>query len=276
MQILQRPLRRSRTAGLAPRMALYAALGVLSVAGGASIVRGHRTIHETFVSSGSSFDLAAAEFATEFARAYLSYQDANPTEQAQALSRFANDTIGNDAGVTPQGSQSVSWAEPAQEQPQPGGGEVITVACQTSTQPTPQYLAVPVIRTSGGTLAIANYPSFVGPPATAAQFQAETEQPVANAGLVQVVTRVITNYLALDAEDLSADLTPGAQVSLPTVALQLQHVTAVTWITPGRTVEVQVSATDQSGSTFSLAYTVGVTERERWYATSIAVNPSAP
>jgi hypothetical protein len=273
--MIQRPLRRARVAGAAPRLALYAACAVLCLAGTASILRGHKTIHETFVSAGRGFDLAAAEFATEFARAYLTYRVEDLSEREQALSRFANASIDQEAGVAPGANQSVAWAQPAQEQPQPGGGEMVTVAVQTSAHPLPEYLAVPVARDPSGALAIAGYPAFVGPPAVNESYAAASQRSVGEPALVAMVTRLMTNYLDDDAQDLQADLAAGARVSLPTAAMSVVHVASVTWVRANTVVEVQVTARDSAQSTFSLSYEVGVTERERWYATSIAVNPSA-
>jgi hypothetical protein len=248
---------------------------VLCVAGAASILRGHKTIHETFLSAGNRFDLAAAELATEFTRAYLTYRLEDLGEREQALSRFSNASIAQEAGVAPGANQSVTWAQPAQEQQQPGGGEVVTVAAQTSAHPLPEYLAVQVARDSSGALAIAGYPAFVGPPTVSETYTNPVQQTVGDPGLVAMVSRVITNYLDGDAQDLQADLAPGAQVSLPTAAMSVQHITSVTWARANALVDVQVTARDSAQSTFSLSYEVGVTERERWYATSIAVNPSA-
>ena len=275
VQISHRRLRRARVAGGAPRIALYAVATVLCAAGLASIVRGHKTINETFVSSGHGFDLAAAGYATEFARAYLTYSIARPDARTEALSRFTNSMLDNEAGVTPEGNQTVSWADAIQEQARPGGAEVVTVAAQTSAAPTPQYLAVPVVRESSGGLAIANDPSFVGPPTVAERYEAATQQPVTDSNLSAMATRVVTNYLDDNALDLQADLAPGAQVSLPTVALTVQHVTSVTWASGTNTVQVDVQARNSAGTTFSLAYLIGVADRERWYATSIAVNPAS-
>jgi hypothetical protein len=272
--ISQRRLRRARLAGGAPRIALYALTAVLCAAGVASIARGHKTINERFVQSGRSFDLAAAEYATEFARVYLTYSSSSPSARGEALSPFINPSLDNEAGVAPEGSQGVRWAEPMQEQHQPGGVELITVAVQTSTASTPQYLGVPVTRVAGGALAIANYPSFVGPPSVAGNYQAPNEEQVSDSSLTEMVTRVVTNYLDDNAQNLQADLATGAQVSLPTVAMTVQHVTEVTWATP-RSVEVDVQATNAAGTTFQLAYLIGVAHQERWYATSIAVNPAS-
>jgi Conjugative transposon protein TcpC len=273
--ISQRPMRHARLAGGAPRAAMYLVVAVLCIAGIASIARGHKTINQTVVRSGRAVDLAAAEYATEFARTYLTYRADEPEARSQALSRFTNQTVDAEAGLTPEGEQSVDWAQPAQEQPQKGGGELVTVAVQTTAAAAPQYLAVPVVRTSGGALAIANFPSFVGPPTIAENFSAQTQPPVSDGSLTEMVTRVVTNYLADDALDLQADLAPGVPISLPTVALKLQHVTSVTWAHPNNSVTVTVSARNSAGTTFSLAYVIGVARRERWYATSIAVNPAS-
>jgi hypothetical protein len=90
-----------------------------------------------------------------------------------------------------------------------------------------------------------------------------------------MATRVVTNYLDDDTQDLQADLAPAAQVTLPTISMSVQHINSVTWMQPNVTVEVQVTASDAAGATYTLAYLIGVTRRERWYANSIAVNPSA-
>lgn len=275
VDISQRSLARARLAGGAPRLALYVVVGVLSLAGLGSIARGHRTINEKFITSGSTIDLASAAYATEFVRAYLTYNVQRPEAHTQALLRFTNNTIASEAGISPQGSQTVLWAEPVQEQRPPSGGEIVTVAVQTSSAPTPQYVAVPVARNSGGALAITGYPSFVGSPLVDEEYSAPSQTEVSVPGLTAMVTRVVTNYLSDNSQNLQADLVPDAQVSLPTVALTVQHITSVTWAHPGDTVEVQLTAQDSAHSTFSLAYLIGVTQRERWYATSIDVNPAS-
>lgn len=275
VDITQRPRYHARLAGGAPRLALYVLVGVLSLAGLGSIVRGHKTINEKFISNGSTVDLSAAEYATEFARAYLAYSAQSSEAHTQALSRFANNAIASEAGMSPQGgSETVLWAEPVQEQRPPSGGEIVTVAVQTSTVSMPQYLAVPVAR-NGGALAIASYPSFVGPPAVDAEYSAPEQTAVSAPGLTAMVTRVVTNYLSDNSQNLQADLVPGAEVSLPTVALVVQRVNSVTWARQGETVEVQLNAQDSTHSTFSLTYLIGVTQQERWYATSIEVNPTS-
>ncbi len=275
VDVTQHPLYRARLAGGAPRLALYVLVGMLSLAGLGSIARGHRTINERFISTGSTIDLAVAEYATEFVRAYLTYNAQIPEAHTQALSRFSNNTITGEAGMSPQGSQTVLWAEPVQEQRPPSGGEIVTVAAQTSTASAPQYIAVAVERSPSGALAIANYPSFVGPPAIDQEYSTPDQAAVSAAGLTAMVTRVVTNYLSDNSQNLQADLTPDAQVTLPTVALTVQRVTSVTWAQPDDAVEVQLTAEDPAHSIFSLAYLIGVTQRERWYATSIEVNPAS-
>lgn len=276
VDITQRPLYRVRVAGGAPRLAMYVLVGVLSLAGLGSIARGHKTINERLIRTGSTIDLAAAEYATEFVRAYLTYNAQSPeAAHTRALSRFANNAISGEAGMSPQGSQTVLWAEPVQDERPSSGGEIVTVAVQTSTASIPQYIAVPVERSSSGALAIANYPSFVGPPAVNQEYSAPDQTAVSAPGLTAMVTRVVTNYLSDNGQNLQADLAPNAQVSLPTVALAVQHVTSVTWAHPENTVEVQLTAQDPAHSTFSLAYLIGVTQQERWYATSIEVDPAS-
>jgi len=223
MQTTQRPMRNARIAGAAPRVAAYALILVLCAAGLASIVRGHRTINETYVRDGRSFDLAAAAFATEFARAYLTYEAARPGDRAEALSQFTNGMVDSEAGVTAEGSQAVKWAEPVQEQTRTTGEEIVTVAVQTNTSASPQYLAVPVARETSGSLAIANDPSFVGPPEIDSNYSAPTQEPVTDTGLTAVVTRVATNYLSDNPQNLQADLVSGSRVTLPTTAMTVEH-----------------------------------------------------
>jgi len=220
-------------------------------------------------------DADGRDYATEFVRAYLTSDIQRPELRTQALSRFANNTITSEAGMSPQGSQTVLWAEPVQEQHSPGGGEVVTVAVQTSTVSTPQYVAVPLARNSSGALAVANYPSFVGPPTVDEEYSAPNQTVVSVPGLTAMVTRVVTNYLSDNGQNLQADLVPTAQVSLPTVALTVQHVTSVTWAHANDAVEVQLTAQNSTHSTFALTYLIGVTQQERWYATSIEVNPTS-
>lgn len=275
MEIGQRPLRYARMAGVAPRIAAYALVAVLSAAGIASIVRGHRTINETFVRAGRSFDLAAATFATEFARAYLTYKGADPQSRAEALSQFTNGVVDTEAGVTAEGSQTVTWAEPMQVQTLRPGDQIVTVATKTDRASTPVYLAVTVSRGSNGALAIAGNPAFVGPPEIDNEYTAPTQQPVADPGLTAVVTRVVSNYLSDNPQDLQADLIPGAKVTLPTVAMSVEHVTNVTWAVAPHLVEVDVTARAHAGATFALTYFIAVVDRERWYAASISVNPAS-
>jgi hypothetical protein len=270
-----RSLRRARLAGAAPRVALYGLCGVLCAAGLSSIARGHNTINERIVQGARSVDLAAGEFATEFTRAYLTYQSARPAARSEALSQVTNAALDSEAGVSAQGTQTVSWAEPVEEQPQPWGALIVTVAAQTSAAPSPQYLAVPVIRAGNGALAIADDPAFVGPPVVDSGYSPPSQEPVTDSQLTAVVTRVVTNYLSDNPQDLQADLAPGSQVTLPTVAMTVQHVTNVTWGSGHGVIEVDLTARDQSGTTFSLTYFIGVVRRERWYATSISVNPAS-
>jgi hypothetical protein len=275
MEISQRPLRYARLGGSAPRVAAYVLVALLSAAGIASIARGHRTVNETFVRSGRSFDLAAAALATEFARAYLTYQVAHPERRAEALARFTNNVLDAEAGVTAEGSQTVSWAEPAQEQALKPGEEIVTVAAQTDRASTAIYLAVTVARSSNGALAVAGDPAFVGPPEVDNEYAAPTQQPVTDTGLTAVVTRVVSNYLSDNPQDLQADLITGSKVTLPTIAMSVEHVTNVTWAAAPGLVEVDVTARAHAGATFALTYFIAVVRRERWYATSISVNPAS-
>jgi hypothetical protein len=273
--IVQRPLRHARIAGRAPRTAGYAAVVVLCLAGVSSILRGHQTINQRIVRAANTQDLAAVEFATDFARDYLSYGQSagSQSEREQLLAPFATATLGADAGVTVNGTQQVQWAQGAQQQTSADGEEIVTVAAALTGRPDPVYLAVPVIREASGQLTVAGFPAFVGAPATDLNYQPPEETAVSDQGLTEMTTRLITNYLAGNAQNVQADLAPGAQVSLPPEPLHDVRVQATTWA-DASTVRVTLTASDAQQTAFSLTYLIAVTERERWYANSIEVNPT--
>ena len=183
-----------------------------------------------------------------------------------------------DAGLTaPAGSeQRVQWAQVVQErEPQPGE-HVYTVAAQTDTAGL-LYLTVSVLRTAGGALALAGYPAFVGAPAVeSAQLASGHPRAVSEAALSTVVARALRNYLAGSAAELAADLTPGAQVALPGLALALQSVQSLQWAPGGGAVIAVVQAEDRSGARYTLAYELNVAhEQGRWEIAAIQMSPDA-
>lgn len=259
---LRSSARYGRLRARAPRYAFLAAVLVLCAAGLHSILSPTALGVPTVV-GGPPVDFAEQSFALAFSRAYLTYDAARPEAREAALETFAASGFEIGVGFTPPqaGSQRVQWADVAQVQRPLAGGVIITVAAKLSTVALPVYLSVPVNRGGGGAIYLAAYPSFVGPPLTTAR-SAESEggEPVQEGEVSALVKRAMTNYLAGDAENLSADLADAATVTLPTNPLRLQGVDQLDWVSGngGGAVLATVDATDPRGGDYTLRYEVGV------------------
>ncbi|HWX44645.1 MAG TPA: conjugal transfer protein [Solirubrobacteraceae bacterium] len=229
-------------------------------------------------------DLAAEGFATLFARAYLTWEGQDPEARERALAPFVGTGMEADAGLQPpaggdrsQIGQRVQWTQVVQErEPQPGE-HVYTVAAQTDTAGL-LYLTVSVLRPSGGALALAGYPAFVGPPASApARTSSLARLPqVAEPELATVVERALRNYLAGSPSELLADLSAGARVSLPALGLVLQSVQSLQWASGAGAVLAVVDAQDQRGAQYTLAYELDVArDQGRWEISAIQMDPDS-
>jgi hypothetical protein len=222
-------------------------------------------------------DLAAEGFATLFARRYLTWDAANPQARQQALAAFVGPGMEPDAGlqVPSTGTQRVLWAEVVQAREPAPGTHVYTVAAQTDAAGL-LYLTVSVLR-ADGSLALGGYPAFVGAPATSA---AQAPGPgrlreVSDPALATVVQRALRNYLAGSESELAADLTSGARVSLPRMALVLDAVQRLEWSASGA-VLASVQARDSRGSQYTLAYELDVTrEAGRWEVSAVQMDPAS-
>jgi hypothetical protein len=224
-----------------------------------------------------STDLPSQAFALQFARAYLSYDAGRPGIRAKALAPFLGaGRLPDDAGLIPtEGSQSVRWAHVASDQPALSGGRAITVAASVSTQALPLYLTVTVRHPPGSPLQIGGYPALVGPPAIVASATADGD-PVEDPALRTVLDRVLRNYLASAVRDLEADLSADAGVSLPTRRLRLREVTEISWLGSAGSGAVLATlvATDAAGTSYTLAYELGIERRERPYVEFIETVPT--
>ena len=269
--VTSRSLRAVRLRARIPRMAATTAVIILSIAGIRSIVAPPRRSVIVKASSQPTLDQGAELFAESFARAYLTWDSTSQTAREAALSMYLSTTLNQDAGVQPVGSETVSWTAIAGEQGE-GSQTLVTVAADTSSGLT--YLSVPVARDSHGFLFVPSYPALVGPPATDTSASLPTQQQVTTQALQTVVGRAVTNYLAGNQDNLLADLTPSAVVSLPVRRMTVTQVQPATWIVPGQRVAVEVTAADSLGNTMTLTYQVGVQKQERWYVQSIEVDPT--
>jgi hypothetical protein len=228
-------------------------------------------------------DLAAEGFAVRFARSYLTWNAAEPQAHEEALAPFVGPGIDPDAGLQPPagGEQRVESAEVVQERElMPAGPahpdeHVYTVAAQTDDAGL-LYLTVSVVRTAEGSLALGGYPAFVGAPASGpAQTGAQAHlREVGEPALATVVARALRNYLAASSSELAADLTAGAQVSLPAAALTLESVQRLDWAPGAGAVLAVVAAADARGAHYTLAYELDVARVQgRWEISAIQMDP---
>lgn len=222
-------------------------------------------------------DRAAEGYATLFARRYLSWSSAEPQASEHALEPFLGSAMEADAGIElpRSGEQHVEWDEVVQARETAHGEHVYTVAAQTDTAGL-LYLSVSVIRTSDGSLALTGYPAFVGAPA-ATHAQSSTHlQEVSDPELATVVQRALRNYLAPLPSELAADLTSGARVSLPGLALSLESLQRLDWSTNSNSVVAVVQAQDGRGVQYTLAYEVEVVRAQgRWEVAAVQMDPDS-
>lgn len=266
--------RRDRALARAPRVAAAALAGVLFFNALRTLVLGPPApapIHLT----APSVDLAAEGYAAEVATAYLEFDAAAPERHSIALFGLVGDGLGADLGMQPPArtSQRVRWARVVQDQEAIAGGRLITVAVQTDRHGVLD-LSIPVRRDASGRLALAGYPALVGAPTILAA-RPPTHRDVADPALRIVAARAVGNYLARDAGDLQADLTPGARIALPALALTVERTLEVAVAGPGG-VLVTVQARDADGGHYTLAYELGVVRSDRWSVSSVQAFPDRP
>jgi hypothetical protein len=227
--------------------------------------------------SASLPDRAAEGYAVLFARRYLSWNAAEPQTSTQALETVASEGMNADAGLglPPAGEQQVEWAEVVQAREPLPGEHVYTVAAQTDSAGL-LYLSVGVTRAPGGGLAVAGYPAFVGAPAADGDHALPRLREVEEPALDTVVERALRNYLGDADGELASDLSPGARVSLPAMALTLEAVQRVDWSADGSSVIAVVQADDGRGVQYVLAYEIDVTrEQGRWEVAAVQMNPDS-
>lgn len=269
-------MRRARYAAATPRYLATAVLAIFFLLGVRSCFFAPGSSDAT-LSAPVSADAPSEDYALQFARAYLTYDAAHPGRRVQALAPYVGDSLPSGAGFTPRrGSQEVLWAQVASDQRALVGGRVITVAAALSTRRLPVYLAVTVRHDPGHRVELGGYPSFVGAPAIAAQATSPQLDPVSDPALAEVVDRVLRHYLDCAADDLAADLSTDAEVTLPTQKLRLQSVDQLGWLagSGSRAVLATLTASDSTGATYTLAYELGIAYRERPYVDFIEVIPS--
>jgi hypothetical protein len=100
-------------------------------------------------------------------------------------------------------------------------------------------------------------------------------QEVSDPAVSTVVSRALTNYLEGDGQDLQPDLAGGVSLSVPDTPLGRIQVGQIAWLDQGRSVGVDVQASDRSGAAYTLHYTISLVEQpsagggSRWFVSSI-------
>ncbi len=229
----------------------------------------------TFVRTSPVADRAAEGFAVLFARSYLTWDAAEPQATDRLLGPMAGSEMALDAGLTlpANGVQHVVWAEVVQQREQRPGAHVYTVAAQTDAAGL-VYLAVGVMRSADGSLVLSGYPAFVGAPAHGSSELPAHTPNVNDASLAAVVRRALRNYLAASPEELAADLSDGARVAVPDIALALETVQSLVWSGDRRSILAVVQAHDVRGVRYTLGYELDVVDvNGRWEVSAVEMDP---
>jgi hypothetical protein len=222
-------------------------------------------------------DKAAESYAALFARAYLTWNSADPLASQRALQPFVGQGIEPAVGLQlpSNGEQRTEWVEVVQERMPVRGERVYTIAAQTDTGGL-LYLTVSVLREPDGHLALASYPSIVGPPSSGPGRAVRRLREVEDPALVTVVERALRNYLAASSGELSADLTTAAHISVPGQPLTMVSAQRLGWTPDARSVIAVVQARDSRGVQYTLAYEVDVVVvGGRWEVSAVQMDPSA-
>ena len=276
-RIVRRPMWRVRLGRELPRYLLCGA----SAAGLAASARFAIVPPRAPARAGASVpappDRGAEGYAVLFARRYLTWTAAEPQASARALEGFFGPSSESGGGLVlpATGQQHVQWAEVVQAREAAPNEHVYTVAAQTDSAGL-LYLSVGVVRSSSGALQLAGYPAFVGAPAASQAVPQQHGREVNEPALRTVVERALRNYLAGSAEDLAADLTSEARVSLPTLSLSLQSLQRLDWMEPGTALVATVLAQDERGAQYVLAYELRVALLHgRWEVSAVQTDPDS-
>lgn len=271
------PLWRMRVARESPRYLLYLTclLGLLASARFAIAPPSTRLQIVSRASAGQP-DLAAEGFACLFARRYLTWSSAEPQAHGLEVAELGGRGLeAADLRLPQSGEQRVLWTEVVQARLAAPGVRIYTVAAETDTDGL-VYLTVPVARLADGRLSLAGYPAFVGAPASAPAQLGGQAREVTDPAVVSVITRALRNYLAGSPDELAADLTASARVSLPAQPLGLESVERVSWSPDERSVLAVVHADDRRGVQYTLGYELDVTQEQgRWEVSAVQMDANA-
>jgi hypothetical protein len=275
VESISKSLRSTRVRALLPRIVVYAVLAVIGIAGLRTIIAGPAEPPAVAASPKSAgLDPAAEAFAEGFAAVYLSWDANHLNQRERELAAYLPSAIDNTYGLSPApgSSQQIAWTA-VMGASRSESVLNVTVAARVDDGNT-LHVTLPVGRDDDGFLYLAGYPALVGAPPVADPTLAPEGDEVTDEQLETVVARAITNYLAGARENLLADLTPGALVSIPDVRLNVSSVETPTWLVPNRRVVVLVAAEDQENNTWNLRYELDVRRSDRWYVRGIEADPT--
>ena len=273
IRIAKRSLRSVRLQAGVPRAFAAVLVLVLCAVGLRTILVGPQRAAAARTVVVARGDQGAEAFAEGFAHAYLTWDKDTPDAREAALAPFVSGDLGSDAGLRPAigTDQTVAWTAVVEDRAT-GSNRLVTLVAQTSNDLI--YLSVPIARSRQGFLSVTGPPAIVGPPASGPVASPPAENSVDDPALTTVVRRALANYLAGNRDNLAADLTPDAVVSLPTQRLHVITEAQPTWSAPGRRVAVVVTASDAAKSTWTLRYELEVLRTGRWFVRSVQVDPT--
>lgn len=252
------------------RVAIWTVLGLVLVRG---VLAGPATSTPAPQRAAVSIDPKSAAFAVRFARTYLT----DPSAAALAPFLAEGVRVGNG---TPPGSDgaAVAQAEVSDSEELGGGRSVLTVACDLRDART-LYLAVPIVRSKAGEVAVLGAPSIVAAPGVAGVGSDERPQPLAGAdagAIAELVEKFLPEYLAAsDGAALSYLLAPGAAVTPLGGALQLEGSVGVKQLGSGEGASRAVLAAAQvsdpaSGALYPVVYRLELVKGGgRWYVDAV-------
>src|SRR4051812_32779658 len=162
-EVARLPLKRVRLHARLPRLAFVATAAVLTATGLRATFAPIVATRSTVAPLAIQDDRPAEAFAEAFARAYLTWDAADPERHRAELTPFLPRDFDPDAGLEiPQaGRQTVRWTAVSGDV-RSVGGRLVTVLAETSNGPL--RLDIEVVRDRRGFISLGGYPAVVGPP----------------------------------------------------------------------------------------------------------------
>jgi hypothetical protein len=254
------------------RLALWAALAVLLIRGGAAILESPERTPTPITGTKSAGPGQRAEaLAVGFARAYLEAPSSNDLRAYLAGGAHLG------AGHRPRADGEVAQVEVVSSERIGGRRWVLTVSCDLRDARTLD-LAVPIVRQEAGEAAALGAPSIVAVPAPAGA-DPERPRPIAGPGagaIGELVSKFIPAYVAAGkASDLAYLVAPGSMVVPLGGGLDVASVGHASQLGGAEGLERDLAVTvrlgdPETGAVYPLTYRLRVVERSRrWYVAGV-------